>query len=97
MIKHPLSHTPYESIEFTALDRAIDAQRDAFKESISEAHKLGFETGRNEQLEQVIAFLRKNLDEGYIDDGDRLAPGIDAESVIDDLKQAMRPTQEDNT
>ena len=50
------------------------------------------------QLEWVIKWLRKNLDERYVyidfDDGDVLAPGIDVESVIDDIKQAMRPTQD---
>ena len=46
------------------------------------------------QLEQVVDWLQNNLDERYIDDGDALAPGIDAKRVIVDLKQAMRPTQE---
>jgi hypothetical protein len=46
------------------------------------------------ELEWVIKWLRKNLDERYIDDGDILAPGIDVESVVIDLKQAMRPTQD---
>ena len=46
------------------------------------------------QLEQVVDWLQNNLDERYIDDGDALAPGIDAKSVIVELKQAMRPTQE---
>jgi len=48
------------------------------------------------QLEQVIEWLRKNLGERYIDDGDILAPWIYVESVVIDLKQAMRPTQEEN-
>ena len=47
------------------------------------------------QLEQVIEWLKDHLDERYIDDGDVLAPGIDAESVVDDFRAAMRP-QEDN-
>ena len=46
------------------------------------------------QLEWVTKWLKKHLDERYIDDGDVLAPGIDVESVIDDLNQAMRPTQD---
>ena len=49
------------------------------------------------QLEHVVEWLRNNLDERYIDDGDALPPGIEVESVIDDLKQAMRPTQKDNS
>ena len=49
------------------------------------------------QLEQAVEWLRNNLDERYIDDGDVLAPGIDVESVVDDFKQAMRPTQEENS
>lgn len=53
-------------------------------------------TAADWQLEQVIAFLRKNLDERYIDDGGVLAPGIDAVGVVIDLKQAMRPTQEND-
>jgi len=63
--------------------------------------RAAYDLGRNEQLEQVIEWLRKNLDERYVyidfDDGDVLTPGIDVESAIIDLKQAMRPTtQEDN-
>lgn len=52
----------------------------------------GIRAAADWQLKKVIAFLRKNLDDRYIDDGDALAPGIDAGSVIADLKQAMRPT-----
>ena len=51
--------------------------------------------GADWQLEQVIEWLKDHLDERYIDDGDVLAPGIDAESVVDDFRAAMRP-QEDN-
>lgn len=43
------------------------------------------------QLEQVIDWLQNNLDEDYIW-ADVCPPGIDVESVIYDLKQAMRPT-----
>tara|TARA_Y100000389_G_scaffold1496_1_gene1516 strand:+ start:512 stop:763 length:252 start_codon:yes stop_codon:yes gene_type:complete len=46
------------------------------------------------QLEQVIDWLRNNLDESYIW-AYVMPPGIDVESVIDDLKQEMRP-QENN-
>ena len=49
------------------------------------------------QLDQVVEWLRNNLNERYIDDrGDclPLAPGIYLEEVIDDLKKAMRPTGE---
>ena len=47
------------------------------------------------QLEQVIEWLRNNLGEGRHIDTDDVLPGIDAENVVIDLKQAMRP-QEDN-
>ena len=53
-------------------------------------------TAADWQLEQVMEWLEEHLDERYIDDGDVLAPGIEVESVIDGLNQAMRPTQEDN-
>ena len=56
-----------------------------------------YDLGREAQLEQAVEWLRKNLDERYIDDGDVLAPGIDVESVVINLKQAMRPTQESNS
>ena len=56
----------------------------------------GIRAAADWQLKKVIAFLRKNLDERYVDDGDLLAPGIDAESVIVDLKRKMRPIQEDS-
>ena len=51
------------------------------------------------QLEQVMEWLKEHLDESYVW-AEVMAPGIDAESVIVDLKQAMRPTtttQEDNS
>jgi len=49
------------------------------------------------QLEQVTKWLKKHLDERYIDDGDALAPGIDVESVITDLKRELRPTTQENS
>ena len=52
-------------------------------------------TAADWQLEQVIDWLHNNLDENYIW-ADVFPPGINVESVIDDLKQAMRP-QEDNS
>jgi hypothetical protein len=54
-------------------------------------------TAADWQLEEVIEWLRNNLDESYIW-ADVCPPGIDAESVIIDLKKAMRPTttQENN-
>jgi len=58
----------------------------------TQAMRTAYDLGRDHQLEQVIDWLSNNLDERYIDDGDALAPGIEVESVIDDLKQAMRPT-----
>jgi hypothetical protein len=58
------------------------------------------------QLEQVIEWLRDNLDGDYVwadvfslaEGLDAIGSGIDAERVIDDLRQAMRPTttQEEN-
>ena len=48
------------------------------------------------QLERVIEFLRNDLDSSRLlfkyDDGDVCRPVIDVESVIDDLKKALRPT-----
>ena len=89
----PLTHYPYERIVVSPLDKACDDQRDAFQESISEAHKLGRKTGRDEQLEQVMKWLDENLS-NYTDDdylGD-LSPLYKLES---DLKKAMR-SQENN-
>jgi len=86
----PLTHYPYERIVVSPLDKACDDQRDAFQESISEAHKLGRKTGRDEQLEQVMKWLDENLS-NYTDDdylGD-LSPLYKLES---DLNKAMRPT-----
>ena len=40
------------------------------------------------QLEQVMEWLKEHLE--------ALAPGVDTESVITDLKQAMRPTTQEN-
>lgn len=59
--------------------------------------RTAYDKGRDDQLEQVIDWLHNNLDENYIW-ADVFPPGIDVESVIDDLKQEMRPTktQEDD-
>ena len=64
------------------------------------AEKDNMRSAADWQLEQVIKWLRENLDERYIVDGDVLDLVMDVESVVIDLKQAMRPTttttQEDN-
>jgi hypothetical protein len=90
----PLTHYPYERIVVSPLDKACDDQRDAFQESISEAHKLGRKTGRDEQLEQVMEWLDKHLS-NYSD-----APWLGScESILDlkdHLKKAMRPQEDDN-
>lgn len=61
----------------------------------TQAMRTAYDLGRDDQLEQVIDWLRNNLNENYIW-VEVIAPGLDAESVIVDLKQAMRPTQEDS-
>ena len=60
-----------------------------------------FQSGADLQLEQVIEFLKNDLDKfrllfKYIPDIDVCAPEIDVESVINDLKKAMRPTTQEN-
>ena len=47
------------------------------------------------QLEQVIDWLRNNLNVDYIW-ADSRPSGIDVEIVITDLKRELRPTQEDS-
>ena len=77
----------------------MEADRVFITEEIEITTKIvrdAYDLGRDAQLEQVIEWLRKNLGERYIDDGDILAPWIYVESVVIDLKQAMRPTQENN-
>ena len=89
MTEHPLTHYPYERIVVSPLDKACDDQRDAFQESISEAHKLGRKTGRDEQLEQVMKWLDENLT-NYSDDPYRgCCESIN--DLEDHLKEAMRP------
>ena len=61
----------------------------------TQAMRTAYDIGREAQLEQVIEWLKEHLDESYVW-AEVMAPGIDAESVIVDLKQAMRP-QEDNS
>jgi len=82
MTEHPL--TDEICLEITNRPYMIDTRKDDMC------------TAADWQLEQVIEWLRKNLDERYVyiefDDGDLLAPGIDVQSVVIDLKQAMRPT-----
>ena len=96
MTDHPLTDAGEQLMPrfFTALDRAIDAQRDAFKESISEALKLGIETGRDKQLEQVTDWLKENLGEwlAYEDLWD-MKTKIGIGMFINDLKKAMRPQE----
>jgi len=76
------------------LDKACDDQRDAFQKSISEAHKLGIKTGADWQLEQVMKWLGKNLS-NYTDDS-YLGDMSPLHRLDNDLKEAMRPTQENN-
>ena len=60
----------------------------------TQAMRAAYDKGRDEQLEQVIEWLKDHL-EDYTWAGD---PGIHTEGVIIDLKQVMRPTntQEEN-
>jgi hypothetical protein len=46
--------------------------------------------GLEDRLEQVVEWLRNNLDESYI--WEHTGQSIDRESIIADLKEAMRPT-----
>ena len=98
--QHPLNYYPYEKTMIIPLDKACDDQRDAFQESISEAHKLGLKTGRDEQLEQVMKWLDENLtnysDADYLGDGRYHRNYCEPLHKLEgDLKKAMRP-QEDN-
>ncbi len=70
------------------LDKACDDQRDAFQESISEAHKLGFKTGADWQLKQCLEYLRTHPFHDR-DDYENLC----AYSYSNLLEEAMRPTQ----
>ncbi len=73
------------------LDKACDDQRDAFQESISEAHKLGIKTGADWQLEQVTEWLKVELRRSSTFKGYSV---IDNDNFFKDLEKAMRP--EDN-
>ena len=59
--------------------------------------KGSMRTAADWQLEQVIEWLKDNLNESYVW-AEVMAPGVDVKSVILDLKQSMRPTktQENN-
>ena len=95
MTNHPLTHYPYERIVVSPLDKACDDQRDAFQESISEAHKLGRKTGRDEQLEQVMKWLDERLTD--YSDTEVWACIDNLYRLKNDLKKEMRPTQENNS
>ena len=64
-------------------DQCVEGERVFFEEDMRAAADW--------QLEQVMEWLKEHLDESYVW-AEVMAPGIDAESVIVDLKQAMRPT-----
>jgi len=58
--------------------------------------------GADWQLEQVVEWLRNNLDSGcYLTSvgypGKGYRDEIDTYEVVEDLQKAMRPTQEDNS
>ena len=86
------------------LDKAIETHRDArrhrdaFQEAISESHELGIKRGADWQLEQVVVWLRDNLDDRHVW-ADVLSPSplpyvdVDVESIIIDLMEAMRPQE----
>ena len=64
---------------------------------MTDARKDDMRAAADWQLEQVMKWLRNNLDESYVW-AEVMAPGIDVESVVIGLKQAMRPTtQEENS
>ena len=86
MTEHPLNDEKARSL--FSFERLLDMSQPLEIEDC-------MRTAADWQLEQVIEWLKDHLDERYIDDGDVLAPGIDAESVVDDFRAAMRP-QEDN-
>ena len=87
----PLNHYPYEKTMISPLDKACDDQRDAFQESISEAHKLGLKTGRDAQLEQVIEWLKfgYQTDPNLSEERKRIGGFME---IAIALEQAMRPT-----
>ena len=63
---------------------------DQIQDSVHPCDPENMRSAADWQLEQVIDWLRNNLDEDYI------WAVVDVEIVIIDLKQAMRPTEEDN-
>ena len=74
----------------------MESDRAAITEEIEIATKIvrdTYDLGRDAQLEQVIEWLKDHLDAmSYVWADDVTAWGIDVESVIVDLKKAMRPT-----
>jgi len=58
--------------------------------------RAAYDKGRDDQLEQVIEWLRHNLGSVPLDPVGYSGHEIDVDYVIEDLKQAMRP-QEDNS
>ncbi len=55
--------------------------------------RLAYDRGRNEQLEQVIEWLRFIAKYGRY----KLDFHNDTNSFLNDLRKVMRPTQEDNS
>lgn len=76
------------------LDKALDDQRDALAASIDAAYKFGLKKGRDEQMTEVMRWFDENLssytDDSYLGDCHPLY------RLGTDLKEAMRPTQEDS-
>ena len=57
--------------------------------------RVAYDKGADWQLEQVIEWIAKNVDGSYLRDTGDFWQKIEVEDILSDLKDAMRP-QEDN-
>jgi hypothetical protein len=55
--------------------------------------RLAYDKGRNEQLEQVIAWLKDNLQSWYLDPSGESGYKINVNEVVSDLEEAMCPQE----
>ena len=71
-------------LEITNRPYMVDTRKDDMR--------AAYDKGRDDQLEQVIDWLRTNLNVDYIW-ADSLPSGVDVEIVVVDLKRELRPTK----
>ncbi len=95
MNKHPLTDTVCRGLCDQGTFRRRSLSRFLF-DNMRRAYDMGAQAGNNEQLDKVLEWLNKNL-ENY-SDNDVLVINGDCEftyQLREDLEEAMRP-QEDN-